>query len=122
MPRGHEHNRNRSRFFKGQIVRNSAHVAGTRDRLCRQPEHSETEDPVARPNMRNIGSDGGNDTANFVSKDAPIGGLAGIKRESLEHVAKIHARRLNVDDYFARPARRLRKRDEPQSIELAPLT
>jgi len=34
--------------------------------------------------MRNIGSDGGNDTANFVSKDPAIGGFAGIKRESLE--------------------------------------
>src|SRR6478609_6641664 len=122
MPGGHENNRNCSRLFKGQIVRNSAHVAGTRYRLCRQPEHGQTEDPVAWPNVRNIGSNGGDDTANFVSEDARIGRFAGIKRESLQHVAEIHAGRLNVDYYFARPARRLRKRNEPQTIELAPLT
>src|SRR5882724_12930894 len=122
MPGGHEHNWNRSRFLKGQIVRNSAHVAGTRDRLRRQTEHGQTEDSIARPNVRDIGPDCGNDTANFVSKDARIWRFAGIERESLKHVAEIHARRLNVDHYFARSARRLRKRGEPQSIELAPLT
>src|SRR5437773_8360771 len=122
MPRSHEHNRNRGCFFKGQIAGNPAHVAGTRDRLRRQTEYGQTEDPIARTNVRNIGSDGGDDTANFVSKDARIWRFAGIERESLKHVAEIHARRLNVDHYFALSARRLRKRGEPQSIELAPLT
>src|SRR5207248_9452621 len=115
-----EHNRNRSCFLKGQIIRNPAHVAGACDRLRRQAEHGQTEDPIARTNVRNIGSDGGDDTANFVSKDTRIWRFARIKRESLKHVAEIHPRRLNIDEYFARLARRLRKRGEPQSIELAP--
>src|SRR5947207_15368315 len=113
MPGGHEHNRNRSRFLKGQIARNPTHVAGTRDRLGRQPKHGQTEDSIARTNVRNIGSDGGNDTTNFVSKDARIGRFPGIKRESLEHVAESHASRIPADDYLTWPARRLRERPEP---------
>ena len=112
MPGGHEHNRNRSRFLKGQIARNPANVAGTRDRLRRQPEHGQTEDPIPRTNVRNIRSDGSDDTANFVSKDARIGRFPRIKRESLEHVTEIHTRRLHVDDYLTWPARRLRERRE----------
>ena len=72
--------------------------------------------------MRNVGSDGNDDTANFVSKDARIGRFARIKRESFEYIAEIHARRLHVDDYFARPARRLPERREAQGVELAALT
>ena len=103
VPRGHEDHRQRRRFLERQVVRNAAHVAAARQRLRREAEDRETEDAIARRDMRDAGTDRLDHAADFVAEDARIGRFAGIERERLEHVAEVHARGFHFDEHFAGP-------------------
>src|SRR5262249_43044071 len=104
-----------------KIGRNATHITASRDCLRREAEDCETENAITRFYVRDIGSDGGNDPAHFVAEDAGIGCFARIKRECLEHIAEIHSRGFDIDDYFFRTAGRLNERCKVQRIELTSL-
>ena len=121
MPRSHEDHRQRRRFLKRKVLRNTPHVAARAIVWVASPN-------TARPKTRSPGCDVGhtrtdrpNDAANFIAEDARVGRIAGIKRERLEHVAEIHPRRLHVDQDLARSARRQRERRKTQRIEVTAL-
>ena len=83
---------------------------------------------TARPKTRSPGatcvtprSDLPNDTSHFVAENARIRRITGIKRERLEHVAKIHPRRFHVDQHLAGAALRQLERSETERIEMPAL-
>ena len=121
MPRGHEDHRQRRRFLKREFVRNAAHVAAARQRLGGQAEDREAEDAIAGLTCVNVRTDRRDDAADFVAEDARVRRFAGIQRERLEHVAEIHARGFDVDEHFARTARRQREGREAQRVEMPAL-
>ena len=121
VPRSHEDHRQRRRFLEREFARNAAHIAAARERLRGEAEDREAKHAVARRDVRHARADRLHDAADFVAEDARVGRFAGIKRERLEHVAEIHARGFHVDQHFARPARRQRKRREAQRVEVAAL-
>ncbi len=92
-----------------------------RQRVRGDSEDREAEDAISRCDVRHTRSDCLNDTANFVAKNARIRRIAGIKRERLEHVAKIHSRRFHVDQHLAGAALRQLKRSKAQRIEMPAL-
>ena len=76
VPRGHEHDRQRRRFLKRQIGRNSAHIAGARERVRRQSEDGETEHPIAGAQRASTPAPTAlTMPANFVAEDARIRAL-----------------------------------------------
>ncbi len=91
VPRGHEDDRQRRRFFKRKSLRDAPHIAAAGEGLRRQAEDGEAEDAVARRHVRDAFADGAHDAADFVAEDARVRRLAGIERERLQHVAEIHA-------------------------------
>ena len=121
MPRGHENDRQRRRFLEREARRNPSHVAAPRDRLRGDSEDGETKDTISRRDVRDIGSDCFNDTADFVAENARIRSIARIKRQRLEHVAKIHSGRFHFDQHLTRAAWRQFKRSETERVEMPAL-
>ena len=111
----------RRRFLEGQVGRDAAHVAAARQRLSGEAEYREAEDAIARRDVRYPRADCFDDAADFVAEDSRVRRFAGIKRQRLEHVAEIHARRFHFDQHLTRPAGRQRKRREAQRVEMAAL-
>ena len=72
IPRGHEDDRNRRRFLKGQALRHPAHIGGPRERVRGKAEDGETEDTVSRRDVRHAFADGDDLARHFVAEDARI--------------------------------------------------
>ena len=121
MPRSHEDHGQRRCFLERQFARNAADITAARQRLRCKAEHREAKHAITRCDVLHARTDGHDDTANLVAEDARIQCLAGIKRESLEHVAEVHARGFDVDQHFTRPAGAQRERREAQRVEVAAL-
>jgi hypothetical protein len=110
MPRSHEDHGQRRCFLERQFTWNETDVTAARQCLSCKTKHREAEHSITRCDVRHTGTHGGDHAPNLVAENARIWCLAWIKRERLEHVAKIHASGFDVDQNLPRSAGRQRER------------
>ena len=122
VPRSHENDRQRRRFLEGKVCRNAPHVCAARQRLRGDSEYGEAKNAISRCDVSHARSNLPNDTSHFIAENARVRRIAGIKRERFEHVAKIHARRFDVDQHLAGTTRRQLKRSKTKGIKMPTLT
>ena len=90
--------------------------------MGRQTEDREPKGLVADGQVSDTRADGDHLAGHFVAENPRVGSFRRIKRQRLEHVAEIHARRLDLDEHLARRAHRQGERHELQAVEQPALT
>src|SRR5260370_33460271 len=103
------------------MCRNPSHVSRARYRVSGNSEDSEAENTISWHEVRDVRANPFDDTANFIAKNARIWGVARIKSQRFQHVAKIHSGRFHFDQHLTRSAWRQFQRSKEERVETTAL-